>query len=143
MTAPGSADLPGRVLVVDDMAVNRVLLRDLLEADGHQVSEAATGPEALALVLTHPPEVVLLDVTMPVMDGFEVCRRLKAGPQTAAIPVLLVTALAHRDQRRQGIAAGANDYVTKPIDKVDLLSRVRHAIHMHRLHAQAEAHGRG
>lgn len=129
----------GRILVVDDQQANRVLLRDLLEVRGHEVMEAANGTEALARVQETPPDVVLLDVNMPGMDGFEVCRRLKAEPKTAAIPVLLVTAMAHREQRLEGIAAGANDYLTKPIDKADLVLRVTNAIRMRRLHADLEA----
>lgn len=129
----------GRILVVDDQQVNRALLRDLLEVRGHEVAEAGNGTEALARVQEAPPDVVLLDVNMPGMDGFEVCRRLKADPHTAAIPVLLVTALAHREQRLEGIAAGANDYLTKPIDKADLVLRVTNAIRMRRLHADLEA----
>src|SRR5712692_332514 len=133
-----AAQVAGRILVVDDQEPNRLLLRDLLEAQGHVVTEAADGPEALERVREHPPDVVLLDVNMPGLDGFEVCRRLKADPRTAAIPVLLVTALAHREQRLEGIAAGANDYLTKPIDTADLVLRVRNAIGVRRLHVEVE-----
>ena len=128
----------GRVLVVDDQENNRLLLRDLLEAQGHQVIEATDGAEALARIPDVNPDVVLLDVGMPGMDGFEVCRRLKADPATAAIPVLLVTALSQRDQRLLGIGAGANDYITKPIDKSDLSLRVRNAIRMRQLYVEVE-----
>ena len=128
----------GRVLVVDDQENNRLLLKDLLEAQGHQVIEAVDGAEALRQVVDSIPDVVLLDVGMPGMDGFEVCRRLKADPATAAIPVLLVTALSQRDQRLLGIGAGANDYITKPIDKSDLSLRVRNAIRMRQLYVEVE-----
>jgi two-component system, sensor histidine kinase and response regulator len=128
----------GRVLVVDDQDPNRLLLRDLLEAQGHQVIEAVDGSEALQLVATTSPDVVLLDIGMPGMDGFEVCRRIKAEPSTASIPVLLVTALSQRDQRLLGIGAGANDYITKPIDKSDLTLRVRNAVRMHQLYVEVE-----
>lgn len=128
----------GRILVVDDQENNRLLLKDLLEAQGHQVLEAADGAEALRRVADSIPDVVLLDVGMPGMDGFEVCRRLKAAPATAAIPVLLVTALSQRDQRLLGIGAGANDYITKPIDKSDLSLRVRNAIRMRQLYVEVE-----
>jgi len=136
---PARARVTGRILVVDDTAVNRMLLRDLLEAEGHEVMEAEGGAEALERAAARSPDVVLLDVNMPSMDGFEVCRRLKAGPRTATIPVLLVTALAHREQRLEGIKAGASDYLTKPVDKADLILRVRNAIHARRLHAEVEA----
>jgi two-component system, sensor histidine kinase and response regulator len=128
----------GRVLVVDDQDPNRLLLRDLLEAQGHQVIDAVDGSEALQLVATTSPDVVLLDIGMPGMDGFEVCRRIKAEPSTASIPVLLVTALSQRDQRLLGIGAGANDYITKPIDKSDLTLRVRNAVRMHQLYVEVE-----
>ena len=128
----------GRVLIVDDQEPNRLLLKDLLEAQGHEVVEAADGAEALQRVAEAAPDVVLLDVGMPGMDGFEVCRRIKADPASAAIPVLLVTAMSQRDQRLLGIGAGANDYITKPIDKSDLSLRVRNAIRMRQLHAEVE-----
>jgi len=85
------------------------------------------------------PDVVLLDVQMPGIDGFEVCRRLKAAPETAAVPVLLVTALSDRDHRLEGIRAGANDFITKPIDSADLMLRVRNALQMRRLFKEVEA----
>ncbi|HTH64964.1 MAG TPA: hybrid sensor histidine kinase/response regulator [Gemmatimonadales bacterium] len=128
----------GRVLVVDDQDPNRLLLRDLLEAQGHEVIEAVDGSEALQQVATMAPDVVLLDIGMPGMDGFEVCRRIKSEPSTASIPVLLVTALSQRDQRLLGIGAGANDYITKPIDKSDLTLRVRNAVRMHQLYVEVE-----
>jgi signal transduction histidine kinase len=128
----------GRVLVVDDQDPNRLLLRDLLEAQGHEVVEAVDGAEALQQVATTAPDAVLLDIGMPGMDGFEVCRRIKSDPSTAHIPVLLVTALSQRDQRLLGISAGANDYITKPIDRSDLTLRVRNAVRMHRLYVEVE-----
>jgi len=126
-------------LVVDDQEPNRELLRDLLEADGHEVLEAADGLEALRLATDRQPDVVLLDVNMPRMDGFEVARRLKAEPRTAAIPLLLVTALRDREQRLEGIAAGANDYLTKPVDRADLSLRTRNAIRMRHISTELEA----
>lgn len=131
--------ITGRVLIVDDQEANRLLLREILESQGHEVAEAVDGVEALARVADAPPDAVLLDVGMPGIDGFEVCRRLKADPATATIPVLLVTALNQRDQRLLGIGAGANDYITKPIDRSDLSLRVRNAIRMHQLYAEIEA----
>lgn len=128
----------GRVLIVDDQDPNRLLLRDLLESQGHEVTEAVDGTEALQRVVEAAPNVVLLDIGLPGMDGFEVCRRLKADPATASIPVLLVTALSQRDQRLLGIGAGANDYITKPIDRADLSLRVRNAIRMHQLYLEVD-----
>jgi signal transduction histidine kinase len=120
--------------VVDDQPPNRELLRDILEGSGHRVSEAADGTEGLALARSGNPDLILLDVTMPGLDGLEVCRRLKADTATAAIPVVLVTALAEREHRLDGIAAGANDYLTKPIDRAELMLRVRNALQLRQLH---------
>jgi two-component system, sensor histidine kinase and response regulator len=128
----------GLVLVVDDDPVNRELLHDLLEVKGYDIVEAANGTEALAAASDHEPDVILLDVMMPAPDGFEVCRQLKADGKTAAIPVLLVTALTDRDARLQGIRAGANDFLTKPIDTVDTVLRVQNAVHMKRLYDLSE-----
>lgn len=126
----------GRVLIVDDEEPNRLLLRDLLEARGHQVMEAEDGEQALAEVASSAPDVILLDVMLPKMDGFEVCRRLKADAQTAPIPILLITVLTDRQDRLTGIEAGANDFLTKPIDTQDVPLRVGNALYTKRLYDQ-------
>jgi adenylate cyclase len=126
----------GKVLVVDDEEQNRSLLRDPLEARGYVVTEAESGVQALERVAQHPPDVILLDLMMPTLDGFEVCRRLKANPETAHIPVLLVTALSDRKERLLGIAAGANDFLTKPVDIQDVTLRVGNAVYAKKLHDQ-------
>jgi CheY-like chemotaxis protein len=126
---------PGRVLVVDDHPLNRLLMRDALEKAGYEVREADGGEAALAMVSPSTTDVVLLDVMMPGMDGFEVCRRLKGAPHTNTLPILLVTALTDRENRLKGIEAGANDFISKPLDTVDLLLRVRNAVMTKRLYA--------
>ena len=131
-----TAQLTGRVLVVDDTEANRILLQEILEIDGHEVLVAADGAEALRVASAERPDLVLLDVNMPGMDGLEVCRRLRAGQETTALPIILVTALADRAHRLDGIAAGANDYLTKPIDRPDLSIRVRNALKLRRLHVE-------
>ena len=128
----------GKILVVDDDAKNRELLRDLLEAKGHSVVEAESGQQALEMVAAGRPDVVLLDVMMPGMDGFEVCRRLKGNPETAPIPVLMVTALEERSDRITGIDAGANDFLTKPVDPQDVVLRVRNAVAAKKLYDQLQ-----
>ncbi len=144
MTAPVlSAAAPvgrrtGRVLVVDDNAANRLLLRELLEPGGNEVVEAANGHTALELAVSQSPDVVLLDVQMPGLDGFEVCRRLKADEATAAIPVVLVTVLDARDDRIKGIRAGASDFLTKPVDRVELALRVGNKIAAYSLFRAAQ-----
>jgi len=127
---------PRGVLVVDDIAANRELLQEMLALEGHRTLAAATGAEALRQVAEHDPELLLLDVNMPGMDGLEVCRRLRADPATSSLPVILVTALADREQRLAGIEAGANDYLTKPIDRTELLLRVRNALGLRALHRE-------
>jgi len=117
-----------RILVVEDDEKSRRLLRDFLKAYGYQMSEAADGEEALRLISDTPPDLVLLDVMMPKMDGFEVCSRLKEDARTQMIPVLLVTALSDRADRLRGIAAGATDFITKPVDTLEVLFRVRNAL---------------
>lgn len=126
----------GRILVVDDTETNRILLRELLELEGHRVTLAVDGAEALRRVAEDAPDLVLLDVNMPGMDGMQVCRRLRADPATEALPIILVTALAERAHRLEGMAAGANDYLTKPIDRPDLILRVRNALRLHELHRE-------
>jgi class 3 adenylate cyclase len=129
----------GRLLVVDDEEPNRTLLRDPLENRGYDVEEAENGPQALRLIAQHCPDAILLDVMMPGMDGFQVCRRLKKDPQTAPIPILLVTALSARKERLLGIEAGANDFLTKPVDLQDLTLRVGNAVYTKRLFDQLQA----
>jgi two-component system sensor histidine kinase/response regulator len=124
------------VLVVDDEPKNVQLLTDLLESRNYAVCPAADGEQALALARDRLPDVVLLDVMMPRLNGFEVCRRLKSEHKTAIIPVLLVTSLDARQDRLAGIDAGANDFITKPIDSADLILRVRNAAVTKRLHDQ-------
>jgi signal transduction histidine kinase len=126
----------GRVLVVDDTEANRVLLQEILELEGYQVLNAADGAAALQAISREQPDLVLLDVNMPGLDGLEVCRRLRADPATEALPVILVTALAERTHRLEGISAGANDYLTKPIDRPDLLLRLRNALRLRKLHQE-------
>jgi two-component system sensor histidine kinase/response regulator len=124
------------VLVVDDEPRNVLLLQDLLESRNYTVYAAADGEQGLALARDRLPDVVLLDVMMPRLTGFDVCRKLKAEQKTAMIPVLLVTSLDARQDRLAGIDAGANDFITKPIDSADLLLRVRNAVTTKRLHDQ-------
>ena len=131
-SAPGAGG--GTVLVVDDEPKNIMLLQDLLEARGYTVWSAPDGEKGLALARERLPDVVLLDVMMPRLNGFDVCRTLKAEQKTAMIPVLLVTSLDARQDRLAGIGAGANDFITKPIDSGDLLLRVRNAVATKRLH---------
>ena len=114
-----------RILVVDDIEANVRLLEAKLSAEYYQVLTAYDGPTALALAAAERPDIILLDVMMPGMDGFEVCRRLKDDALTRHIPVVMVTALDGRNDRVAGLEAGADEFLTKPIDDLMLFSRVR------------------
>ena len=117
--------MSARILVVDDIESNVRLLEAKLTAEYYEVLTANDGPTALAMAASERPDIVLLDVMMPGMDGFDVCRRLKDDPLTRHVPVVLVTALDGRADRVAGLEAGADDFLTKPIDDVMLFSRVR------------------
>jgi class 3 adenylate cyclase len=109
-----------------------------LEALGYEIAEAENGLRALEKVAGRPPDVILLDLMMPEMDGFEVCRRLKKDSKTAHIPILMVTALSERKERLMGIQAGANDFLTKPVDIQDVILRVRNSVYAKQLHDQLQ-----
>src|SRR5215467_15924515 len=117
--------MTARVLVVDDLAANVKLMEARLSAEYFDVVTALTGQEALALCERGECDIVLLDAMMPDMDGFEVCRRLKASPSTHHIPVVIVTALDQPSDRLRGLEAGADDFLTKPVSEVALIARVR------------------
>lgn len=127
-----------RVLVVDDLPDNLEMLRELLEPEGYCVDTAADGQEAVDKALAAPPDLVIMDVSMPRMDGIEACRRLKSEPRTRLVPIVLVTALGHRENRLHGIAAGADDFLTKPVDIEQLLARARSALRLKALLDQLE-----
>jgi two-component system cell cycle response regulator len=117
--------MTARILVVDDIDANVRLLEAKLSAEYYEVSTARDGQSALDIAMAQLPDIILLDVMMPGMDGFEVCRRLKADTTTRHIPVVMVTALDGRRDRLAGLEAGADDFLTKPIDDVALFARVR------------------
>ncbi len=137
--------MTARVLVVDDVEANRKLLQAKLNHEYFEVVLARDGHEALALVKEHEIDIVLLDVMMPGIDGYEVCRRMKADPHTSHTPVVMVTALGDREHRVRGLQAGAEDFVTKPINDFALLSRMRALMRYNRVVAelrQREAGGK-
>ena len=114
-----------RVLVVDDTPQNVKLIGDLLAANGYEVSSAANGEEALVKVATNEPDLVLLDVMMPGMSGYDVCRQLRSAAATALLPIVLVTSLDPQQERIRGIEAGADDFLSKPINKAEMFARVK------------------
>ena len=122
--------MTARVLVVDDILSNVKLLEAKLSAEYFEVVTAFNGLEALAKIEEHSPDIVLLDVMMPGMDGFEVCRRIKANPKIAHVPVVMVTALDQPSDRVAGLDAGADDFLTKPVDDAALFARVRSLVRL-------------
>lgn len=124
---------PPKVLVVDDHPASRMTAVALLSVEGYEVFEADSGPSALNCVSQTDPDLILLDVMMPGMDGFEVCRRLKQDEQTRLIPVIFITALNDRRSRIKGIEAGGDDFLTKPFDHLELAARVKSLVRQKRL----------
>lgn len=116
--------MSSRILVADDIEANRKVLEAKLEAGFHIVLQARNGLEAIEIAETEQPEIILLDVMMPGLDGYETCRRLKAGALTGHIPVVMVTALSETEDRVRGLEAGAEDFITKPVDDFQLNSRI-------------------
>jgi signal transduction histidine kinase/response regulator RpfG family c-di-GMP phosphodiesterase len=132
-------DHPARVLIVDDERHNRQLLEVMLAPEGFHLLAACNGEEALAIVARQAPDLILLDVMMPGMDGYEVTARIKADPATTHIPVVIVTALEDRQARMIGLTAGAAEFLTKPVDRAELLVRVKNLL---RLKAYGDYYGR-
>ncbi len=126
--------MPERILVVDDVPVNVKLLADLLTIKGYAVVTAANGAEALVKVEKDRPGLVLLDVMMPGMSGYDVCRKIRENPATAMLPIIMVTALDPTQERVKGIEAGADDFLSKPINQPELLARVKSLLRIKVLH---------
>ncbi len=125
--------MSGKILVVDDLEPNLRLLEAKLKSEYYTVFTAKNGLEAIDVAHEKAPDIILLDVMMPGIDGFETCRRLKADPETTGIPIVMVTALTEQDDRVTGLEAGADDFITKPIDEFHLFARVRSLIRIKEL----------
>jgi cyclic di-GMP phosphodiesterase len=117
--------MPPRILLVDDLPENLEILEGLLEPEGFVLDRARDGQEAVEQALAQPPDLILMDVSMPRLNGFDACRKLKEDERTHLVPVVLVTGLTAREDRIKGIAAGCDDFLTKPIDSEQLLARTR------------------
>ena len=125
---------PAKILVVDDTPRNVKLLADLLTVKGYTVVTATSGREALIQVAWGETDLILLDVVMPEMSGYEVCRKVRENPASAVLPIIMVTALDPGEERVKGIEAGADDFLTKPINQAELLARVKSLLRIKELH---------
>lgn len=128
----------GLILAVDDTPASLRLLTDILASEGYTVRSAINGELAVSAAIAQPPELVLLDVTMPGMDGYEVCAQLKEHEQTREVPVIFVSSLSDTHDKLKGFEFGAVDYVTKPFQREELLARVRTHLELHRLRYRLE-----
>lgn len=127
-----------KVLVVDDIQLNRKLQKTYLEAEGYKVVLAQDGIEALKRIEEESPDLILLDIMMPKMNGFQVCRRIKSDDRTRFIPVIMVTALNELEDKIKGIDSGADDFISKPFHKLELLARVKSLLRIKHLHDALE-----
>lgn len=126
-----------KILVVDDAPQNVKLLRLILKDAGYQVIEAFSGPEALERLRSEKPAAMILDVRMPGMNGYQVCRAVRSDPEFATLPVIMVTALSMPEERIKGIESGATDFITKPFDKKELLARLRSSLSLVKAESRA------
>jgi len=123
-------------LIVDDDPRNVRLLRRILSSEGYEVDDAFDGEEALEKAFNDPPDLILLDIMMPGMDGYEVCRRLREDERTVAVPIVMVTALSGKEEKAKALEVGADDFITKPFERIEILARVRSSLRVKKLHDQ-------
>jgi PleD family two-component response regulator len=139
MSAPHT---PGDILIVDDTPANLRLLSQMLAERGHRVRPVLSGPQALMAAQAAPPDLILLDIRMPDMDGYEVCQRLKADECTRDIPVLFISALSETEDKVKAFTAGGVDYVTKPFQAAEVLARVQTHLALRTLYRQLQTANR-
>ncbi|MGH2457458.1 MAG: response regulator [Chloroflexota bacterium] len=127
-------EAPSRILVIDDNPQNVALIRAQLERAGYAVSAATSGRPGIDIALAQPPDLILLDIIMPGLDGYEVCARLKAADLTRAVPIVMLTSLSDRADKIHALEVGADDFLSKPVDRAELLARARSLIRMKHLY---------
>lgn len=137
MTAE-ETDVPSRILIADDNHQNCELLDAYLSGEGYEIEMAYDGQQTLDAVAKRQPDLLLLDIMMPRLSGYEVCQRLKSDPRTRDIPVLMVTALAEMSDIERAVDAGADDFLTKPVNKLELTTRVRSLLRVRHLTSERD-----
>jgi len=138
MSAEAQENRRSSILVVDDNPKNVELLEASLAHEGYDVLKAYNGKEALGIIESMRPDLVLLDIRMPEMDGYDVCRAIKSNPDTAAIPVIMVTVYDEIAEIEKGVEAGADDFLSKPVNRMTVLSRVRIGLKVARLQGELD-----
>jgi two-component system sensor histidine kinase/response regulator len=137
MTEPANPDA-GRILVIDDNPQNLLLMRGQLEREGYGLSVAPTGQEGVASALAQPPDLILLDIMMPGLDGYQVCQLLRENESTRAVPIIVLTSLTEKEDKLRAFNCGADDFLSKPVDRAELLARVASLLRIRRLYEQLE-----
>ncbi len=135
----GQESTPARVLIVDDQPLTRELMTLVIHAQGHKTLVATNGEEALAIAASRPLDLVILDVVMPGMDGYEVAQRLKADERTRNVPIVIVSVLEDKESRIKGLAAGADDFLIRPVDRLELRVRVQNLLRLKRFQDELAA----
>ncbi len=130
--------LPGRILIADDNLQNRELLEAYLADEGHEILMAADGRQTLDVAFEREPDLILLDIMMPKLSGYEVCEKLKSDARTKNIPVLMVTALRDMADIEKAVAAGADDFLSKPVHRIELKTRVKSLLRVRHLTSERD-----
>ena len=128
----------GKILIADDNQQNRELLEAYLADEGHEILMAADGRETLDVAVEHQPDLILLDIMMPKLSGYEVCQRIRQEARTSDIPVLVITALKEMGDIEKAVAAGADDFLTKPVHRIELQTRVRSLVRVRHLKSERD-----